>query len=212
MLSGSDSILVSILLMNLFVLGASRIRTIILVVAFQGVLLALLPPLIHDEIGWRESAVSLGALVLKGVFIPRMLLRAMADLPIRREVEPLVGFRASLVLGALATGASLFLTTRMPVMDPAARLVIATALASVLTGFLLLMTRLKAITQVLGYLMLENGIYIFGMLLLQATPFLVEVGVLLDLFVAIFVMGIIINHISREFTSISTDRLTSLKD
>jgi hydrogenase-4 component E len=81
-----------------------------------------------------------------------------------------------------------------------------------LTGFLLLMTRIKAITQVLGYLILENGIYTFGLLLLQATPFLVEVGVLLDLFVAIFVMGIIINHISREFTSISTDRLTVLKD
>jgi len=212
MLSGSDSVLVSILLLNLFVLGASRIRTIILVVAFQGVLLGLLPPLLHHDIGWREGVVSLGALALKGVVIPRMLVRAMADLPIRREVEPLVGFRASLILGALATGGSLFLTTLMPVMDPAARMVIATSLASVMTGFLLLMTRLKAITQVLGYLILENGIYIFGVLLLQAAPFLVEVGVLLDLFVAIFVMGIIINHISREFTSISTDRLTALRD
>jgi hydrogenase-4 component E len=212
MLSGSDSVLVLVLLLNLFVLGASRIRTIILAVAFQGVLLSLLPPLLHHEIGWREGVVSLGALCLKGVVIPRMLMRAMADLPIRREVEPLVGFRASLILGALATGGALFLTTLMPVMDPASRMVIATSLASVLTGFLLLMTRLKAITQVLGYLILENGIYIFGVLLLQATPFLVEVGVLLDLFVAIFVMGIIINHISREFTSISTDHLTALKD
>jgi hydrogenase-4 component E len=75
-----------------------------------------------------------------------------------------------------------------------------------------LTTRTKAITQVLGYLVLENGVYIFGVLLLESTTFLVEVGVLLDLFVAIFVMGIIINHISREFTSISTDRLSTLKD
>jgi hydrogenase-4 component E len=59
---------------------------------------------------------------------------------------------------------------------------------------------------------MENGIYIFGLLLLKATTFLVEVGVLLDLFVAIFVMGIIINHISREFTSINTERLATLKD
>jgi hydrogenase-4 component E len=212
MLSGSDSILVSILLLNLFVLGASRIRTLIFVVAFQGGMLGLLPPLLHEEFGWRAGVVSLVALGLKGLVIPRMLMRAMADLPIRREVEPLVGFRASLILGALATGGSLSLATLMPVMEPAHRLAIATSLASVLTGFLLLMTRIKAITQVLGYLILENGIFIFGMLLLQATPFLVEVGVLLDLFVAIFVMGIIINHISREFTSISTDRLTVLKD
>ena len=55
-----------------------------------------------------------------------------------------------------------------------------------------------------GYLVLENGIFIFGLLLLEAMPFLVEVGVLLDLFVGIFVMGIIINHINREFSSLDT--------
>ena len=53
----------------------------------------------------------------------------------------------------------------------------------------------------LGYLVLENGIFIFGLLLLEAMPFLVEVGVLLDLFVGVFVMGIIIYHINREFAS-----------
>ena len=78
------------------------------------------------------------------------------------------------------------------------------SLATVLTGFLLLTTRRKAITQVVGYLVLENGIFLFGLLLLEAMPFLVEVGVLLDLFVGVFVMGIIIHHINREFASIGT--------
>jgi hydrogenase-4 component E len=99
-----------------------------------------------------------------------------------------------------------------PVGVGSERMAVAASFATVLTGFLLLTTRLKAITQVLGYLVLENGIYIFGLLLLESTPVLVEFGVLLDLFVAIFVMGIIIHHISREFTSISTDRLSALKD
>ena len=212
MASGSHALLVLVLLLNLFVLGASRLRTIILAVAFQGVLLALLPPFLHHELGWRGIAVAVGALAVKGVAIPKMLMRAMVDLPIRREVEPLVGFRASLVLGAIGTGGALLLGRLVPVLEEGDQMVVATAIASVLTGFLVLTTRLKAITQVLGYLILENGIYVFGMLLLQATPFLVEVGVLLDLFVAIFVMGIMINHISRAFTSISTDRLTALKD
>ena len=61
--------------------------------------------------------------------------------------------------------------------------------------------------QVLGYLILENGIFLFGLLLLEAMPFLVEVGVLLDLFTGVFVMGIIIYHINREFSSISTEHL-----
>ena len=76
----------------------------------------------------------------------------------------------------------------------------------------MLTTRKKAIMQVLGYLMLENGIYLFGLLLLQAMPLLVEIGVLLDVFTGVFVMGIIIHHISREFSSISTEHLTELKE
>ena len=66
--------------------------------------------------------------------------------------------------------------------------------------------------QVLGYLLLENGIFLFGLLLLEATPFLVEIGILLDLFIGVFVMGIIIHHISREFASTSTEHLTELKE
>jgi hypothetical protein len=69
-----------------------------------------------------------------------------------------------------------------------------------------------ALMQVLAYLVLENGIFIMGLTLLEAMPFLVELGVLLDLFVGIFVMGIIINHISREFSSLDTDRLSALKE
>ncbi len=211
----ADAILVVVLLFNLFMLGSSRLRTIIYTVAAQGVVLSLLPGLLHGGLGVREILVSVGALVLKGVTIPRMLLRAMADLPIRREIEPLVGFKASLLLGAVATAGSVYLATRLPLLDEgggSGRMFVAGSFSTVLTGFLLLTTRMKAITQVVGYLVLENGIYIFGVLLLRATPFLVEVGVLLDLFVAIFVMGIIINHISREFTSISTEHLSALKD
>ncbi len=215
MQTAADAILVVVLLFNLFMLGSSRLRTIIYTVAAQGVVLSLLPGLLHGGLGVREILVSVGALVLKGVTIPRMLLRAMADLPIRREIEPLVGFKASLLLGAVATAGSIYLATRLPLLDDgggSGRMFVAGSFSTVLTGFLLLTTRMKAITQVVGYLVLENGIYIFGVLLLRATPFLVEVGVLLDLFVAIFVMGIIINHISREFTSISTEHLSALKD
>ncbi len=79
------------------------------------------------------------------------------------------------------------------------------SLATVLTGFIVLTTRRKAITQVAGYLILENGIFIMGLTLVEAMPFLVEVGVLLDLVVGIFVMGIMIYQINREFSSLDTD-------
>jgi hydrogenase-4 component E len=86
------------------------------------------------------------------------------------------------------------------------------ALATVASGFLVISTRRKAITQVAGYLMLENGVFVMGLGLLEAMPFLVEVGILLDLFVAIFVMGIILHHVNRQFASLDTGRLSDLKE
>ena len=81
-----------------------------------------------------------------------------------------------------------------------------------MSGFLILTTRRKAISQVIGYLVLENGIFIFGLLLAEAMPVMVEAGALLDLLVGTFVMGIVINQISREFSSLDTSLLTSLKE
>ena len=60
--------------------------------------------------------------------------------------------------------------------------------------------------------MLENGIYLFGLTQLQRVPFLVEVGVLLDVFVGVFIMGIVVFHFNREFDSISAERLTELRE
>ena len=74
------------------------------------------------------------------------------------------------------------------------------------------MGRSKAISQVCGYLVLENSIYLFGMLLIHATPLIVEAGILLDLTVAVFVIGIIVDRIQREFDSLDTRKLTILRE
>ncbi len=152
-------------------------------------------------------------IALKGVIIPCFLVRAMREADIQHEVKPVVGYMSSLLLGAVGTGLALVFSSTLPLAEKhAGYLLVPASLATVWTGFLLLTTRRKAIMQVLGYLLLENGIFLFGLLLLEAMPFLVEVGVLLDLFTGVFVMGIIIHHISREFASISTEHLTELKE
>ena len=79
-------------------------------------------------------------------------------------------------------------------------------------GLFLICARRKAVTQVLGYIILENGIFALGVVLVKESPFLVELGVLLDVFVAVFVMGIIVFQISREFDHMDADRLAALKD
>lgn len=208
-----DPILVLVLLLNFVVLGASRLRTIIRAVAAQGVLLGLLLVVAHGRFSGWVIAMAGAATVLKGVAIPRMLFHAIREVVIRREVEPIVGFVASLLLGAVGTALAVLFARTLPIAhEHVGSLVVPAALSTVLTGFLILTTRVKAITQVVGYLILENGVFIFGLLLMEAMPFLVELGVLLDLFVAIFVMGIIIYKISREFATVSTRNLSALKE
>jgi hydrogenase-4 component E len=208
-----DPLLVVVLLLNFFMLGTSRLRAVITVSALQGIVIGALSVPMHQGLALGAIAMASVAIVIKGFVIPRLLLRAMREVRIRHEVEPLIGFLPSLLLGALGTGLSLVFSRTLPLAPQhASSMILPASLATVLTGFLILTTRRKAITQVAGYLVLENGIFIMGLSLVEAMPFLVEIGVLLDLVVGIFVLGIIINHINREFSSLDTARLSSLKE
>ena len=207
----ADSILIVLLLTNFFILGTANLRASIRVVAVQGVLLSLLPLFVESHATVRLISLVFMTAAIKGVIIPALLLKAIRDVHIRHEVEPYLGFIPSVFLCAIGTGAALLFGDRLP-LAPEHRnaLFVPAALATLLAGFLVLTTRRKAISQVTGYLMLENGIYVFGLLLYQAMA--VEVGVLLDLVVGIFVMGIVLNHIQREFASLDTERLSRLRE
>jgi hydrogenase-4 component E len=89
---------------------------------------------------------------------------------------------------------------------------IPTAFFGVLVGLFILVSRKIALNQVVGYLVLENGIYTFGLVLMPHQTLMVELGILLDLFVGVFVMGIAIFQINREFDHINADRMTGLRD
>jgi hydrogenase-4 component E len=212
-----DPLLIVALALNFVALGTSRIRGIIRAVAYQGMLLGTLPlfmphPAGHD-IGLRSILLIVVTVALKGFVIPGFLIHAMREANIQHEVRPIVNYMSSLLLGAVGTGMALVFAHTLELTDlHSGYLVVPASLATVWTGFLLLTARRKAITQVLGYLLLENGIFLFGLLLLDALPFLVEIGVLLDLFTGVFVMGIIVHHISREFASLSTEHLSELKE
>ena len=206
-------LLVGVLLLNLFMLGTSRIRGLIQAAALQGVVLGAILFLMAEHSGWNTALLAIATVVLKGSLIPRMLRRALREAQIKREVEPLIGFVPTMLLGAVGTLLSIAFASGLPLAPQHQELLIVPAsFSTVVTGFILLTTRIKAITQAIGYLVLENGIFIFGMLLVEAMPFLVEIGVLLDVFVGIFVVSIIIHHIQREFASLDTRRLASLKE
>jgi hydrogenase-4 component E len=208
-----NALLVIVLVMNLFALGTSRILSVIRIVSAQGVLLGVIPMLLNTSPGIPGILASLVAVVLKGIVIPTVMSRALRDVQIKKEVQPLIGLLPSIILGALGTAAALLFAGRLQ-MAPgqAGTLIVPASFATILTGFILLTTRVKALSQAVGYLVLENGIFIFGLLLVEAIPLVVEMGVLLDLFVGIFVIAIIVKHINRAFASTDTSRLVSLKE
>jgi hydrogenase-4 component E len=207
-----DALLVVVLALNLFALGSSRIQSVIRIVAAQGALLGAITLLMHEHLTLPVVLAAVAAVVIKGALIPAIMIRSLRAAEIKREVEPFIGFLPSIVLGATVTAACLLLAPALSGSGSSPSLVIPASIATVLVGFIILISRYKAISQVLGYLVLENGIYIFSMLLIEAIPLVVEMGMLLDLFVAIFVISIITNHINQAFSSMDTRRLASLKE
>lgn len=203
-----------VVLVNFRLLGGSRLVPIIRSAALQGALLALVSVTIRArEVELGFTALALGTAAIKGYVLPALLLRALRQVEIRREVEPLVGYNLSLLIGAAGLGLSALLGAEIAVNAVAATpLLVTVALFTMWTGLFLIIARRKAVTQVLGYLVFENGIYGFGVAVASEAPLLVEMGVLLDLLVAVFVMGIIIFHIQRDFAHIDVDRLAVLRD
>lgn len=207
-----EFILLLVLLTDFAVLGTSRLSTCIRALAMQGLLLGLLPVALAPHLSVHAVALSLGTIAVKAVFLPWFLTWAIREAAVRREIEGSVGFIASLLLGALALILAFAIAVRLPLPERDQALLVPVSLSTLIIGFIILTTRRKALTQVVGYLMLENGVYLFGLTQAQSVPFLLEVGVLLDVFVGVFIMGIVVFHINREFDSMDSARLVELKD
>ncbi len=209
-----DTMIALLILTNLWLIASSRISSCIRVVALQGILLGFLPILVGtDHLTVRACLLSVVAILLKGIIFPALLLRALQAASVRREMEPYVGYTTSLLVAAVMLGAAMWLGRQLPLPLPAASpMMVPLAMFNILIGLFAIVSRRKALSQVLGYLVMENGIYAFGLAFALNEPFLVELGVLLDAFMAVFVMGITIFHISREFDHMDTDQLSVLKD
>ncbi len=208
-----DIVLIFLVLTNLMLLGLSRLGACIRTVAVQGMALGLLPLLLDGGTAEPHRMAFAAAIIfLKGGVFPWMLMRTLREVNTQREVEPFVGYGKSIVLGTVALVVCIWLGSRLPLPEPAmSSLIVPVAFFTIMSGLFLIVSRRKALTQVLGYLVLENGIYAFGVALVDKQPVLVELGILLDVFVAVFVMGIAIFHINREFDHIDTDKLSGLR-
>jgi hydrogenase-4 component E len=208
-----DAAIALVVLGNLSLLGTSRLAACIRIVAVQGILLGLLPILFHaNDLTLRVALQASASMITKGIVFPWLLTRAVRGAQVRREIDPIIGYTPSLLVGGALLGGALWLGWRLPLPVPTgSQFMVAVSLFTIMVGLFMIVARRMAITQVLGYLAMENGIYTFGLAFAEKEPLLVEMGIFLDVFVATFVMGIMIYHINREFDHIDTDRLSELR-
>lgn len=207
-------VLVFTLVTNLAILGSSRLSNLIRLSAAQGTAISLVTILAHYNSLNPETWVIAGLnFTIMAILAPWMLRRAVREAQVEEGLVPYLGYVPSLALGLVIFAFSFWLFSGVAAVSysPLPQL-LPFALTSVLCGLVLIAFRRRAISQVIGYLVLANGVTLFGIGLASEQPLLVEMGILLDAFFAVLVMGIAIYNINQEFDSIDVSKLDSLKD
>lgn len=217
MTSFAEILLALFLLTNIVLAGTGRLRQAIRLVATQGWMVGLLPILLwnwsNGAPGVRVWSVAVINGAVKGIALPMLLRFAAEKSKTSFELEPLVGFHLSQIVAFAIAAASFVIGKALHIHEfIASELAIPVAFTTMGTGLFLICARRKAITQVLGFLAFENGIAVFGSGILLEYGLVVELGILLDVFVLVFVLGIAIYQINRTFSSIDTDKLNELGD
>jgi hydrogenase-4 component E len=151
-------------------------------------------------------------IVLKALLIPWFLLRVIDRVGIRREIEPFVNVPASLLLCLGLTVVGYRVSLGMAgARDGVPHQVVGVALSMVLMGLFLMVTRRKALTQILALLTIENAVFLVAVGATVGMPLVVELGISFDVILAVLVLGVLVGRIVDRFESMDTSRLSHLK-
>ena len=191
------------------------LRAIVRLLAWQGAALAALP--ITEGIYQRDAAlVTVGIIVflLRAVALPVLLARAVsAEDHERRESTPLVNTAASLLITAGLTVLAYAVTEPLIALSPSpGTRAVPAAFAVILVAVFVMVSRRRALSQAVGFLMLDNGITATAFLLTAGVPLIVELGASLDVLFAVAVLGLLTRHMRRTFGGTDLDQLRELRD
>jgi hydrogenase-4 component E len=151
-------------------------------------------------------------IALKAALIPWFLLRVIDRVGIRREIEPYVNVPASLLLCLALTVVGYRVSLGMAGASAGVpHQVVGVALSMVLIGLFLMVTRRKAITQILALLTVENAVFLVAVGATVGMPLVVELGISFDVLLAVLVLGVLVNRIVDRFESMDTSRLSKLR-
>jgi hydrogenase-4 component E len=203
-----------LLLSSFAMLSQRRVVTMVNLLALQGVLLGLATLLLAWRTGNTHLYVSAGmTLALKALFLPWLLHRLIRRLNVYWDSEPLLNIAATMLVGLLVVIFAFGLAQPIAALaTTSTRSSIGIAVAVVLLAFLTMITRRKAMSQVVGFLSMENGLFFGAMSATYGMPMIIELGVALDILVAMLVLGVFFFQIREQFDSLDLHHLESLKE
>jgi hydrogenase-4 component E len=209
------NLLGAVLLMLAFAMVSQRrILSLIHLFTMQGATLSLATAVVGYMTGQPHLYVSAGlTLALKVMLIPWLLHRVIDRLGLRRDVETLINIPTTMLIGI---GVVIFsFNLAIPISHLSSALASGTlgiALACVLLSFLMMITRAKAVPQVVGFLAMENGLFFAATSATYGMPMVVELGIALDVLVGVLILGVFMFQIREQFDSLDIRNLEQLKE
>ncbi|MCW5658271.1 MAG: formate hydrogenlyase [Burkholderiaceae bacterium] len=215
LLSQGINLLGAVLLMLAFaMLSQRRVLSLVHLFTMQGAILVVATAVVGYATGQPHLFVSAAlTLVLKVVLIPIMLHRVIQRLEVRWDTEPLINIPTTMLIGILLVIFAFNLG--LPIArfsSTVARGTLGIALACVLLSFMMMITRAKAIPQVVGFLSMENGLFFAATSATYGMPMVVELGIALDVLIGVLILGVFMFQIREQFDSLDIRHLERLKE
>jgi len=207
------NVLLIVFLISLFYISiANRMHTYTKVLMLQGVLLFGVAFFELKEISTLNLIlILLETIVFKSVAVPMFLEYILKRNKITREAEPFLPQFVSLMITTLIVVITILLSYSIK-DENLNKMFFVVALSTLFTGLYFIASRRKIITHVMGYMIIENGVFVLSLAVGNEMPMLVNLGIMLDIFASVLILGIFLNKIGDVFKDIHVDQLSNLKD
>lgn len=212
-----DSLAAVFLLLSILAVASGRVVSLVRLYSLQSIVLGLTAASVAYLTG-SEHVYLVAALTiaLKGLLIPWGLRKVIDKIGVQKEVEPLIQLPASLMVCGVLTALSFYIVqpivTGPEVLGTITKNLLSISLAVVFIGFFMMIARKKAVTQIIGLLMMENGLFMAAYGVAYGMPLIVELGVFFDILVAALLLGMLAFRINRTFDTVDTTILRRLHD
>jgi len=206
-------VLLIVFLISLFYLSiANRMTTYVNVLAMQGILLFFVAFFELKNINTLNLIlILLETVIFKSLAVPLFLKYILKRINITREAEPYLPNFVSLIITTAIVITTIILSNTME-EGKLDKMFFVVALSTLFTGLYFIASRRKIITHVMGYLVIENGVFVLSLAVGNEMPMLVNLGIMLDIFASVLILGVFLNKIGDVFKDIDVNQLTNLKD